>query len=154
MVDVDVEMDGVGEVVGGGQGAEAAGEGVEAVEGEDFDDESEVRFFLGGASSEGRVRVPVSGEGDRGRVEVGVEEEPESGKDEEQEERQGTPLGGHRHCSSSYGLQTFRENRPWRLPEIYPETQRRRQWQSEAVLLDGGTPLFALWRCIDRVYHT
>lgn len=42
MVDVDVEMHAVGEVVCGGEGAEAAGERVQAVEGEDFDNESEV----------------------------------------------------------------------------------------------------------------
>lgn len=33
VVDVNVEMDAIGEVVGGGEGAEAAGEGIEAVEG-------------------------------------------------------------------------------------------------------------------------
>lgn len=42
MVDVDVEMDAFGEVVSGGEGAEAAGERVQTVVGEDFDNESEV----------------------------------------------------------------------------------------------------------------
>lgn len=42
MVDVDVEMDAVGKVVSGGEGAEAAGERVQAVEGEDFDNESKI----------------------------------------------------------------------------------------------------------------
>lgn len=74
VVDVDVEVDSVGEVVRGGEGAEAAGEGVEAVEGEDFDNESESGCSAGGAKSEVRVRVPGSEDGDGGRIEVGVVE--------------------------------------------------------------------------------
>lgn len=41
MVNVEMEVDAVGEVVGGGEGAEAAGERGEAVEGEELDEESE-----------------------------------------------------------------------------------------------------------------
>lgn len=46
MVNVHVEVDAIAEVIGGGKGAEAAGEGVEAVEGEDFDEESEIRVRI------------------------------------------------------------------------------------------------------------
>lgn len=42
MVNVEVEVDAVAEVIGGGEGAEAAGESVEAVKGEEFDDEGEI----------------------------------------------------------------------------------------------------------------
>lgn len=45
MIDVDVEVNALGvacdAVIGGGEGEEAAGEGVGAVKGEDFDEESE-----------------------------------------------------------------------------------------------------------------
>lgn len=45
VIDVDVEVNALGvaseAVIGGGEGEEAAGEGVEAVKGEDFDEESE-----------------------------------------------------------------------------------------------------------------
>lgn len=37
MVNVDVEVDGVAEVISGGEGAEAAGEGIEAIESKEFD---------------------------------------------------------------------------------------------------------------------
>lgn len=103
VVDVDVEVDGVGEVVGGGEGAEAAGEGVEAVEGEDLDEEGEVRGAGGrrgaGIGEEaGAVgdRVPGGGEGGgEGGVGVAVEEEDAEG--EEEEEHQVVPLrrSGH-----------------------------------------------------------
>lgn len=66
MVNVDVEVDAIGEVVGGGEGAEAAREGVEAVVGEDLDDECEIRVVgILGVKDEIRVRVWVwGGEGD------------------------------------------------------------------------------------------
>lgn len=66
MVNVDVEVDAVGEVVGGGEGAEAAREGVEAVVGEDLDDECEIGVVgILGVKDEIRVRVWVwGGEGD------------------------------------------------------------------------------------------
>lgn len=66
MVNVDVEVDAVGEVVGGGEGAEAAREGVEAVVGEDLDDECEIGAVGSlGVKNEIRVRVWVwGGEGD------------------------------------------------------------------------------------------
>lgn len=38
MINVDVEMDAVGKIVGGGEGAEAARERIQAVKGEHFDD--------------------------------------------------------------------------------------------------------------------
>ena len=43
MVNVDVEVDSVAAVVGGGEGTEAAGKGGEAVEGEDLENEREIR---------------------------------------------------------------------------------------------------------------
>ena len=43
MVNIDVEVDGVAAVVGGGKRAEAAGKGGEAVEGENFENEREIR---------------------------------------------------------------------------------------------------------------
>ncbi|GMN70097.1 hypothetical protein TIFTF001_039141 [Ficus carica] len=96
VVDVDVEMDAIGEVVGGGEGAEAAGEGIEAVEGEDLDDEGEVA-----AEGETRVRVGVGvgdggGEEEIGGAVVGEEEE-EGGDGEEEEEGEEMALGT-RHC--------------------------------------------------------
>lgn len=60
VVDEDVEVRPVGGVVGGGEGAEASPEGVDAVEGEELDGEGEVL--------RGRARVPVGGE----RGELGV----------------------------------------------------------------------------------
>lgn len=82
MVNVDMEMDAIGEVVGGGEGAEAAGERVEAVEGEDFDDEGEI-----GGIGAFRVRVLKGIEEIRVRVrEMGVEEDEEEGGDGEEEE--------------------------------------------------------------------
>jgi len=47
MVNMEMEVDAVGEVVGGGEGAEAPGERGEAVEGEDLDDKSEIGGRLG-----------------------------------------------------------------------------------------------------------
>lgn len=41
MVNVDMEMDGVAAVIGVGERSEATGDGLEAVESEDFDEESE-----------------------------------------------------------------------------------------------------------------
>ncbi len=79
MVNVDMEMDAIGEVVGGGERAEAAGERVEAVEGEDFDNEGEIGAF--------GVRVLKVIEEIRVRVrEMGVEEDEEEGGDGEEEE--------------------------------------------------------------------
>lgn len=46
MIDVNVEMDGVGGVIGGGERAETAGERVEAIECEDFDGERESGGFV------------------------------------------------------------------------------------------------------------
>lgn len=91
MVNVDMEVDGIGEVVGGGEGAEAAGERIEAVECEDLDDEGEigglrVRVFEG----IDKIRVRVRG------GEIGVEEEEEEGGDgEEKEEWEEVSFGTH-----------------------------------------------------------
>lgn len=93
MVNVDMEVDGIGEVVGGGEGAEAAGERIEAVECEDLDDEGEigglrVRVFEG--IDKIRVRVRARG------GEIGVEEEEEEGGDgEEKEEWEEVSFGTH-----------------------------------------------------------
>lgn len=93
MVNVDMEVDGVGEVVGGGEGAEAAGERIEAVECEDLDDEGEIgglriRVFEG--IDKIRVRVRARG------GEIGVEEEEEEGGDgEEKEEWEEVSFGTH-----------------------------------------------------------
>lgn len=62
MVNVDVEVNAVAEVISGGEGSEAAGDGVEAVICEEFDDESEI---VGGGNGgrvwnwvlEGKIRV-------------------------------------------------------------------------------------------------
>lgn len=88
MVDVHVEVDLVGEVIGGGERAEAAGEGIEAVEGEDLDDEGEVG--VGVLSSDGEAGIGGV-EGERGVV-VGVEEE---GGDRDDDERDKVPSGSH-----------------------------------------------------------
>ena len=91
MVNVDMEVDGIGEVVGGGEGKEAAGERIEAVECEDLDDEGEigglrVRVFEG----IDKIRVRVRG------GEIGVEEEEEEGGDgEEKEEWEEVSFGTH-----------------------------------------------------------
>lgn len=83
VVDVDMEVDPVGEVVGGGEGAEAAGERVEAVEGEDLHDEGEV-WARGSPEGKPRVRVRVWREGvEECGVVVGVEEESCNGEEEE-----------------------------------------------------------------------
>lgn len=42
MVNVEMEVDTIAEVIGGGEGAETPGERGEAVKGEDFNDESEI----------------------------------------------------------------------------------------------------------------
>lgn len=96
MINVDMEMDAVGEVVGGGEGAEAARERIQAVEGKDFDNEGEidgignpsvrVRGLKGTTEITGRVRV-------RGG-EVGVaQEEEEEGREGEEEKWNELPFG-------------------------------------------------------------
>lgn len=57
MVNVDVEVDTVAEVIGGSERAEAPGEGVQAVEGEDLDDEGEFGVRVSDWGSEGEIRV-------------------------------------------------------------------------------------------------
>ena len=87
MVHEDVEVHAVGEVIGRSERPEAAPEGVEAVVGEDFDNEPEIaaRGFVGD-DVEARVRV----RGESGAVVVGEEEQ--RGDGEEEEERDEAPL--------------------------------------------------------------
>lgn len=106
MIDVDVEVDGVGEVVGGGEGAEAAGDGVEAVEGEDLDEEGETggrrSGFRTGIGEETGVRVRVMGGGDGdGKGGVGVAVEKEDAEGEEDDDDEVVSLRRSRHpCST------------------------------------------------------
>ncbi|PON74113.1 hypothetical protein PanWU01x14_053230 [Parasponia andersonii] len=93
VVDIDMEVDPIGEVVGGSEGAEAAGERVEAIVGEDLDDEGEVRGR--GMGTEGEIRVKICGEGVESGVVVGVEEESCNGEEEEREE---VPFWRTHHC--------------------------------------------------------
>lgn len=91
VVDEDVEVDGVVVVVCGGEGVEAAGEGGDAVVGEDFDDESEA-FVVGGGGGWGlevgglRLGGGVSGDGGGDWGGRGEREEKEGGEREEDEE--------------------------------------------------------------------
>lgn len=155
MVDVDVEMDGVGKVVRGGEGAEAAGERVEAIEGEDFDYESESGATVGGAQSEARDRVPVGGRGDGGRVEVRVEEEGGDGK-EEDEDRQAPSFWDHRHSGCSHCQRRLRDASAMAILESTGRgsdtgKEIERQRQSEPGVLRheaiGGTPALGLLTC-------
>ena len=83
MVNEEVEVDPIREIVGCGEGAEAAGEGVEAVVGEDLDDEGEGRGKGLGMERKTRVRVRVRREGVESGVVVGVEEESCNGEEKE-----------------------------------------------------------------------
>lgn len=106
MVDVDVQVDLVGEVVGSGEGAEATGEGVLAIEGKDFENEGEIRVVrdLRWKSEIGiGIEVTLSNGGverERGVV-IGVEEE---GGEREEEEWEQVPL---RSCSYHYELNSM-----------------------------------------------
>lgn len=86
MVDEDVEIDGVGAIVCGSEGSEASGEGGEAVVGEDFDCEGEIRG-IGIVGFEG-FDVGIGGLGLREEMEGGVGEGVES-KGSEGEEEEG-----------------------------------------------------------------
>lgn len=96
MVDVDVEVDDVAAVIGGGERVEAAGDGEEAVEAQDFDCEGE--FLRGGGEREGvgRVGEREGGRG-RGRRREKVVRENEEGEDGEEEDWEVVPLG-RCHC--------------------------------------------------------
>ena len=86
MVDEDVEIDSVSAIVCGGEGSEASGEGGEAVVGEDFDREGEIRG-IGIAGCE-RFEVGIGSLGLREEMEGGVGEGVESkGSEGEEEER-------------------------------------------------------------------
>lgn len=100
MVDVDVQVDPVGEVVGGGEGTEAAGEGVMAVEGEDFKNECEIEIGVVrrnlGSQIEIEIGIGIGMESER-RVVVGVEEE---GGEREEEEWKQLPLWSYHYSSA------------------------------------------------------
>lgn len=88
VVDEDVEAHPVAAVVGGSEGAEAAAEGADAVEGEELDGEGEALIV--------RVRVRVRGvrEVEGGVVVVGVKEDDGEGDDKE-EGKEGSPFWVH-----------------------------------------------------------
>lgn len=98
MVNVDVEVDEVGEIVCRSERAEAAGEGVKAVVGEDFDDKSEIWCFRVRVlnSLEG-IRVSVRGGEGEGGVEVRVTVEEEEEGREGDEEWKELSFGSHHH---------------------------------------------------------
>lgn len=95
VVDEDVEVGAVAEVVGGGEGAEAAAEGGEAVESEELDGEGETRVRVSRV-----LRVESWGLGlrlgevvERVVVVIGVEED--GGERDEEEDGEGASLALH-----------------------------------------------------------
>lgn len=89
MVDVDVEVNaarGAGEaVIGGGEGEETAGEGVGAVKGEDFDEESERWGLVVVVVSEESGFLLLGGDGVGG---LGEENEEDDDGDAEEEKEE------------------------------------------------------------------